>query len=397
MCKSDTNLFRARGFSLVELMVAVVIGLLVLAAVSTVMVNSKKNYTVQDSLARLQENARVAVDFVTRDLRTVGYFGCSNDRMAFKNNLVGGGGAAPPTPIEAIENSSAASTWSPSGTANITGVVPGTDALTLRFMNGAGVPVIAPFMTDPAAVLTIAAGSNLNMGDTVMVADCASADVFQITSAAPNTSGTLAHAPGVGAPGNIDDDGDSTNKFGVLRDKMYENQSFIAKFTEARYFVGARCTTTGANCATGEGNGIRCTADPCTCDAEHRCSLFRQLDGTTQELVEGIESMQILYGMDTDQPTDRVPNVYVSGANVGVAGQWLRVVSVRIGLLAYTQASETESGEYGGVTDQGSTYDVNGTVLTSKKTPDYTKNEIQAKRMKRRVFTTTVSLRNQQQ
>jgi type IV pilus assembly protein PilW len=390
MCrKPGINLFGARGFSLVELMVAVVIGLLVLAAVSTVMVNSKKNYTVQDSLARLQENARVAVDFVTRDLRTVGYYGCSNDH-AEVNNLVKIDGANSlydvSYRIEAVENGSA--TWYPTAIKNadlnLTGIVPGTDALTLRFKEGAGVPIIAPYMTDPTAALTIDPGSNLSKGDIVMVADCASADVFQITSDAPNTSGTLEHKTGVGSPGNV------TAEFGKNKDKMYEDKSFIAKLTAVRYFVGARCTTTGAKCATGENNGAICTkADSCKCDHEHRCSLFRQKGGTIEELVEGIESMQILYGKDTDDPVDRVPNVYVSGDNVGDAAQWLRVVSVRIGLLAYTQASETESGEYGGVTDSGP-YDVNGTELS------VAIGNLEAKRVKRRVFTTTVALRNHQ-
>jgi hypothetical protein len=71
------------------------------------------------------------------------------------------------------------------------------------------------------------------------------------------------------------------------------------------------------------------------------------------------------------------------------------VSSVRIGLLVYTLASETESGEYGGVTDSGP-YNVNGTVLTGveKDYSDLTKNEIKAMRVKRRVFTTTVAVRN---
>lgn len=384
----DSNLLRARGFSLVELMVALVIGLLVLAAVSTVMVNSKKNYTVQDSLARLQENARVAVDFISRDLRTAGYYGCSSDHAAVNNivNLAGAGALYDVgSRIEAVENGSA--TWYPTGIANadlvppLTGIVPGTDALTLRFMTGAGVPIIPPFMTDPAAALAINPGSGLKQGDIVMVADCSSADVFQITSDAPDTSGTLEHAVGVGSPGN------AVAQLGKNADKTYEDKSFIATLTAVRYFIGARCTTaTGAKCATGEDNGAICTtADSCKCDNEHRCSLFRQFKGNIEELVEGIESMQVLYGEDTDVPADRVANVYVSG---DLVTSWLRVVSVRVGLLAYTQASETASGEYGGVTDSGP-YDVNGTELSVDN------GNLEAKRVKRRVFTTTVSLRNQ--
>ncbi|MGA8260302.1 MAG: PilW family protein [Arenicellales bacterium] len=69
----------SRGFSLTELLVAMVIGLLLLAGLVTLMVNSKKNYATQDYSARLQENARFAMRFLSYDIRMAGYYGCSND------------------------------------------------------------------------------------------------------------------------------------------------------------------------------------------------------------------------------------------------------------------------------------------------------------------------------
>lgn len=56
-----------------------------------------------------------------------------------------------------------------------------------------------------------------------------------------------------------------------------------------------------------------------------------------QELVEGIENMQISYGIDTDTDRDGVPNQYVNAAGVTTtapANGWDRVVSIRISLLA---------------------------------------------------------------
>lgn len=67
-----------RGFSLTELLVAMVIGVILLGGLVTVMVNSKKNYAVQDYSARLQENARFAMQFMSYDLRMAGFYGCSN-------------------------------------------------------------------------------------------------------------------------------------------------------------------------------------------------------------------------------------------------------------------------------------------------------------------------------
>ena len=116
-----------------------------------------------------------------------------------------------------------------------------------------------------------------------------------------------------------------------------------------------------------------------------------------QELVSGIENMQIRYGVNTDPPPvppnlpNYTPNVYVTADNVV---DWTKVTSLRIGLLAYTLASESESGETGRVTDVNQQYDVNGTVLTSKVGSVPANDEIETKRVKRRVFTTTVALRN---
>ncbi|OGI43330.1 MAG: hypothetical protein A2150_06715 [Candidatus Muproteobacteria bacterium RBG_16_64_11] len=387
---------QARGFSLVELMVAVVIGLLVLAAVTTVMVNSKKNYTVQDSLARLQENARFAVDFLTRDLRMSGHFGCAHGPLNATRNRLDIAGSPlfdANVGLAGLDNmvvgTSEWHSFSPPATDvdEDKKIVPGTDAIVMRFMNGDSIPVIAPFMTAPTDPIMVAANNGrLNQGDIVLVADCSTADLFQVTSANPGVSGNVAHAAGVVGsppipPGNISDSfGDDP-----VKPKLYEGETetVIIGFTIARYFIGARDVKTGNIC----------TAD-CACDSNHICGLFRKIGADdAQELVSGIESMQILYGVDTDptppppQLPDYAPNVYVSADTVTAVGGWGKVTSVRIGLLAYTLASETESGEYGGVTDSGP-YDVNGTAVS------VTDGNLEAKRVKRRVFTTTVAVRN---
>ena len=66
---------RCRGFSLVELMVALVITLILLAGIGQIFLSSKKSFTIQDSLARIQENGRYALETVVADLRRTGYWG----------------------------------------------------------------------------------------------------------------------------------------------------------------------------------------------------------------------------------------------------------------------------------------------------------------------------------
>ena len=67
-----------RGFTLVELMIALVIGSIVAAAAYQILVNQSRTYEVQDQSITMQRNARAALDFVCQELRQIGY-GLEND------------------------------------------------------------------------------------------------------------------------------------------------------------------------------------------------------------------------------------------------------------------------------------------------------------------------------
>ena len=67
-----------RGFSLVELMVAMLIGLIILAAVVQIFVGSNATYRLDEGLARVQEGARFSMDFLAKDIRMAGYMGCNS-------------------------------------------------------------------------------------------------------------------------------------------------------------------------------------------------------------------------------------------------------------------------------------------------------------------------------
>lgn len=62
-----------RGFTLVEILVALAIGALLTAGFVQIFSSSKKTYLIQDNLSRLQENARFAMDFLARDIRMAGH------------------------------------------------------------------------------------------------------------------------------------------------------------------------------------------------------------------------------------------------------------------------------------------------------------------------------------
>ena len=62
-----------KGFTIVEIMVALTISLVLLAGVFQIYISSKESFRVQNELARLQENQRIAVEFLQRDIRQAGF------------------------------------------------------------------------------------------------------------------------------------------------------------------------------------------------------------------------------------------------------------------------------------------------------------------------------------
>ena len=90
---------------------------------------------------------------------------------------------------------------------------------------------------------------------------------------------------------------------------------------------------------------------------------------SNEELVEGIEQMQILYGVDTDD--DGFTNSYVTSENVG---DMFDVISIRLMLLVRSEAEFVAEDEM--------TYTFNGNTVTP------------ADRRLRQAFTTTIALRN---
>ena len=64
---------RCDGFSLVELMVAITLGLMITAVAIQFILSSRVTYSAVETHSRIQENARFALSFLARDLRMAGY------------------------------------------------------------------------------------------------------------------------------------------------------------------------------------------------------------------------------------------------------------------------------------------------------------------------------------
>ncbi len=338
---SDDSLLRAsKGFSLVELMVAMALSLILLAGVLAIFASSRTTYETTDRLSRIQESGRFALDTIVRDLRSAGYVGCSR-RGAFTNAL------NQPDPVMwdfefALEGFDAqGSAWAPAlstGTGDpADGAVAGSDVLVVRVPRGEFEPVRATsIMADTTSNITVAnlAPALLEAGDVVQISDCNARTVFQITGYA---AGDITHAAGAGAPGN------SANDIGYAFTDLAE----LVPVQSVLYFLRAGTTPGGG------------------------ASLWRRISdgGMVEELVEGVENMQIQYGEEV-----AANNIVYRDADD--VTDWNGVRTVRIALLVRSMS------EYG--TDIGpASYDLLGVAIPNP-----------GDRHMRQVFTTTVNIRN---
>lgn len=171
------NPYRVRGLSLIELMIALVLGLVVTAAAGGMLLANKRAYASTETLNRIQENTRVAFEIMSRDLREAGGNPCggaipivsqleSGDNGwwgQYADGLHGyaGGEAAPGT----ATGSAAAQR------------VAGTDAIDLHMANNGDIRVTGH--TNPSAVLDVTTTANISDGDILMVCNNSFALVFQ--------------------------------------------------------------------------------------------------------------------------------------------------------------------------------------------------------------------------
>ncbi len=337
--------FSQLGMTLIELMVALAISLFLLMGVIQIFIGNKLTYRVQENLSRMQEDGRNAVELLNREIRMANYRGCAGPKAHVKQNLlkISSGfswNLLSDSPVQGF-NSTGSSSWSPSLDSSLTGVAPGTDVLAVRgpdTMNSGFVISQANSAAD-LVVNNVNGNLNLNPNDIVMVSDCSNVVVFQVTNSA-SVSGnpvTIQHGTTGNNPGN------STANLG----KVFAGAQ-LTKVSTKSYYIG-----TGSS------------GQP---------ALFRRTPDGAQELVEGVENIQILYGVDGD--SNGTIDSYVDG--ISDTSVWPSVRSIQIRLLMRSLDDN--------LTPQPVAIAFNGSTVNGSGTVD---------RRLRQVFTTTIGLRNQ--
>jgi type IV pilus assembly protein PilW len=361
---------KARGLSLVELMVAIALGLVLAAGAISIFVSNKRNYEVTEDLSRLQENARFAIEAMLDDLRMAGHVGCSH-AIGNLRNLVGAsvgdladfgmglGGGQIGLGLRGIDNADPkGSTWSPTSSTDLRNrMVAGTDAVTVRYVMAPGASLTGRVLRGGSTVPVDTGGLGFTPGGLAAITDCGSGVLFRLSSD-DIKAGELKRA-------------DSTD-LGRDFDPPTGSEVFptAAPVRALRYYVGS-----------GRAGGTS-------------RSLFRAGEGEDpgQELVEGVEDMQLLYGVDTNG--DRRPDVYLPAGHddLNDESEWEQTVSVRMGLLLRTvdeYDSQVDNRAYDLFT--GRSYPKLADCAAAGSAGCVDPPDL---RVRRRVFSTTVYLRN---
>ena len=329
-----TRRARPGGFSLVELLVAMTLGLIVLTGTVAVFAGNRSSSELNTAMANLQENARFALETMTADARMAGFQGCIDVNKGRLNTVA----ATPPTTdlrLTATRGSlvQASDSWSPNPPTGFVPAdddpfpsVPGTHALSLQFggpatarlsgqmSDGTGNP--APGAALPLDPATTAADIGLAVGDYAIVSNCDTGDLFRVTGT--NPAGTLVRHQQVGT--NTNTSGALTLAYG---DDRTRGQTMVMEFHSNIYFVG----DTGLTNEAGD-----------TVTALYRQTLPYTAANPPTELVQGVENMRVTFGVRTDTGSLR----YVAPGAAGYDPA--RVEALRIGLLmtSWGRISEDE-------------------------------------------------------
>ena len=184
---------RQRGLSLVELMVAMVIGLLLIGGVIQIFASNKQGYLTHQALSRVQENGRYAMEILSRNVRMAGFTGCAALDVVEPNIVANdppAGGLTASTAVLGYEYDG--NSWDPTYTEAPGGVIANTDLVNVNRGSDCGAYLVGNMTTDQAKIqINTDNTCNFQANDVIIISDCASTDIFRASSVEPE-SGNIA-------------------------------------------------------------------------------------------------------------------------------------------------------------------------------------------------------------
>lgn len=353
---------------MIELMIALLISTLLMLGVFEIFMGSSQNDRIAHAYARIQENGRLAIDILTRNLRMAGYQGCIDPEIIDMNIIADNAPTYDLTNdgIFGIETDDS-SAWDVSNRNDqldsITGVPVGTDLVYVQYASPTGVNVIC----DGGGNSCTAVNANIKIDDNsigltqldiAVVTDCENADMFRIVNMPKDTSDdkiTLAHSNSNNSSNNLS--------------KTYDEDAEVLTFNAFAYYV----KDTGRQNKRGD-----------TVYSLYQFDATYQESGTVlgkeEEIVEGVEQLQIEYGERLSSGNLRF--VPADDANINFAD----VEAVRLSILV--SGTEPVLQE-----DDTKTYRLSGADVEPAGTSGAEATHPIDRRL-RQVFNTTLYLRN---
>lgn len=307
---------RSGGFTLVELLIAMVLGLMVIGGVVGVFLSSKQTYRTTEGLSRIQETMRVTFELMSRDMREAGGNLCGK-HLPVANVLNGAQGANPAwfadmnNPLFGYEGNQVFG-GAAFGTTSARRIA-GTDALqAISSAGGAGLTVVQHNPSSAQFQVNVT-GHGLESDDVIMVCDYRQVAVLQVTNAnASNT--TIVHNTGTGTIGNCSKGlGFPTVCTTNGTPYTFNEHAQITKLVGRGWYVGAN-----GRAATGGRALYRVT-----------------LDGSPQEVIDGVQDMQLQY----------LESGALDYVDANAVGSWEDVTAVRVTVTVQsTDASVSTDG-----------------------------------------------------
>jgi type IV pilus assembly protein PilW len=319
------------GFSLVELMISMSIGLVISGGVIGVYISSQKNYQTLQVQIEMQENANFTFNYLNDAFKQIGYSGGCDVNVNIANTIVDGTSFSLDSSFQGYEvagsdyNNSSTVTTLPSLLGSKT-PVDDSDFIMLSLFDNDSKISVDNHITNSSVIHTTGAHS-IEKGDFVAMvnADCSNMALFVQTGNGSGSGVVLSHNHSNGNAGSGSNNCISNNLGGHF-DCTETSDSY-----EMTYDEGSRIYEIEQSILT---------ILPSSFNADVG-SLYR-IKNTSEELVYGLKSMQFEYGMGVaDGSGKQRITQYLTAREVT---QWQDVVSIEVKLTM--MATQSIDGEY---------------------------------------------------
>lgn len=195
--------FRSQGLALVELMIALVLGLVIIGAVTSVMLSNIQGFRTTRGLSQVQDAARVGFELLARDIRQAGNIPCGND-LTIVNILKPAQDSTIPWQYDwdnAVKGFSGSTALS-----GVTNQIPGTESLVMLSAQASDAYMTEYDQGSNSASFKVGSsnpsGHSLRNGDILLACNEKLGTIFQMTNGEGGSGNIVVNTGNSTKPGN---------------------------------------------------------------------------------------------------------------------------------------------------------------------------------------------------